>query len=83
MLQHFPNHANTNEDKSKIIRQPGEYDKIIWSDYTGCCKPGEYDAELDAFVEICSPYQQKDQGGKTAPHVPEHVALDKEIRSSQ
>jgi hypothetical protein len=45
--------------KSKIIRQPGEYDKISWHDYTGCCKPGEYDAELDAFVEICEPYQHE------------------------
>jgi len=79
MLQHFPNHAATNDDKSKIIQTAGEYDKISWSDYTGCCKPGEYDAELDAFVEICSPYQQDDQGGKTAPHVPEHVALDKDL----
>ncbi len=34
MLQHFTNHANTNDDKSKIIRQQGEYDKISWSDYT-------------------------------------------------
>jgi hypothetical protein len=79
MLQHFTHHTTTHDDKSKIRKRPGEYDKISWPDYTGCCKPGEYDAELDAFVEICSPYQQEDQGGKTAPHVPEHVALEKDL----
>jgi hypothetical protein len=49
----------TNPDVSHIVRlhsvgKPG-HDYIMWADYTGCCKPGEYDAELDGFVEICAP----------------------------
>jgi hypothetical protein len=46
------NRISANTDVDKIIRLPGEYPFIPWTDYTGCCKPGEYDAELDAFVEI-------------------------------
>jgi hypothetical protein len=34
-----------NDDRAKIIRRPGQYDTIRWADYTGCCKPGEYDAD--------------------------------------
>ena len=41
-----------NLDVDKIIHQPGESKVIRWGNYNGCCKPGEYDAELDAFVEI-------------------------------
>jgi hypothetical protein len=44
--------GRVNADVEKIIRRPGQYDFIRWADYTGICKPGEYDAELDAFVEI-------------------------------
>jgi hypothetical protein len=39
-------------DVDKVIHQPGECRVIRWEDYNGCCKPGEYDPELDAFVEI-------------------------------
>jgi hypothetical protein len=80
MLQAIHNELpNKENDSSKIIRVPGEYDKISWQDYTGCCKPGEYDAELDAFVQICPPYQQEGQGEDTIPHVPEHVGLDRAL----
>jgi hypothetical protein len=41
-----------NADIDKIVHQPGECKVIRWGDYTGYCKPGEYDPELDAFVEI-------------------------------
>ncbi len=46
------NRLQDNSDAEKIIRRPGESPFIAWTDYNGCCKPGEYDAELDAFVEI-------------------------------
>jgi hypothetical protein len=49
------NNGNRSE-VDKIVRVPGQGDFILWSDYTGCCKLGEYDVELDAFVEICDPY---------------------------
>jgi hypothetical protein len=47
-----PTNRLYNSDADKIIRLPGEAPFIAWPDYNGCCKPGEYDAELDAFVEI-------------------------------
>ena len=42
----------TNPDSDKVIRRPGMMDFIPWAEYTGCCKPGEYDAELKAMVKI-------------------------------
>ena len=42
----------TNPDSDKVIRRPGMMDYIPWAEYTGCCKPGEYDAELKAMVKI-------------------------------
>jgi hypothetical protein len=67
------------DDPSKIIRRPGEYDKISWEDYTGCCKPGEYDADLDAFVEIGAPYQHENQGENPKPQAMGHIGLDKDL----
>jgi len=67
------------DDNSKIIRRPGDYDKISWADYSGCCKPGEYDADLDAFVEICAPYQHENQGENSKPQVLGHIGLDKDL----
>jgi hypothetical protein len=37
-------------DFDRIIRIPGEHPFIPWNEYDGCCKEGEYDLELDAFV---------------------------------
>jgi hypothetical protein len=52
----------------KVIRRKGIMNYVLWDDYTGCCKPGEYDAELDAVVMIHyadSPALPK-KGAKTA-----------------
>ncbi len=50
-----------NPDIAKIVRVPEQsgYDYILWADYTGCCTPGEYDVDLDAFVTISVPYPRK------------------------
>ena len=42
---------NKIDDADKIICIPGEHPFIPWNEYTGCCKPGEYDCEYDAFIE--------------------------------
>ena len=41
---------NQIDDADKIICRPGEHPFVPWNEYTGCCKPGEYDCELDAFI---------------------------------
>ena len=46
------NRTSAETDADKVVRLPGEAPFIAWTDYTGCCKPGEFDAELDAFIEI-------------------------------
>jgi hypothetical protein len=38
-------------DFDRIIRRPGEHPFIPWNEYDGCCREGEYDLELDAFVK--------------------------------
>ena len=40
------------DDAKKVIKRNGTYDIILWNDYHGCCKPGEYDPELQAVVKI-------------------------------
>ena len=37
-------------DCDRIIRRPGEHPFIPWNEYEGCCREGEYDLDLDAFV---------------------------------
>jgi hypothetical protein len=37
-------------DFDRIISRPGEHPFIPWNEYDGCCREGEYDLELDAFV---------------------------------
>ena len=37
--------------KDRVIDRPGEHPFIPWNEYDGCCREGEYDLELDAFVK--------------------------------
>ena len=42
---------NEIDDAVKVICRQGEHPFIPWNEYTGCCKPGEYDCELGVFIK--------------------------------
>ncbi len=49
----------TDPDTEHIVHVPAHYlghDYILWANnYTAHYKPGQYDADLDAFIHICAP----------------------------
>ena len=53
-----PNTHIMNADLAKVVHceGPGKYNYILWQDYSGCCKPGEFDDELGAMVTTCDPH---------------------------